>query len=46
MMIQIRANDSQIVNANENLKLSDGGRSQQQGSGTIQRIKALRQGRY
>ena len=38
------AHDSQIVRAKENLKLSYGGPSQRQASGTNQRIKALRQG--
>ena len=42
MMIQIkRAHDSQIVRAEENLKLSYGGPSQRRASGTNQRIKAL-----
>ena len=41
-----RAHDSQIVRAKENLKLSWGGPSQGQASGTNQRIKALRQGRH
>ena len=41
-----RAQDSQIVRAKENLKLSYGGPSQRQASGTNQRIKALRQGRH
>ena len=40
------AHDSQIVRAKENLKLSYGGLSQRQESGTNQRIKALRQGRH
>ena len=38
-----RAHDSQIVRAKENLKLSYGGASQRQVSGTNQRIKTLRQ---
>ena len=38
--------DSLIVNTKENLKLSYGGPSQRQASGTDQRIKALRQGRH
>ena len=38
------AHDSQIVRAKRNLKLSYGGPSQGQASGTDQRIKALRQG--
>ena len=38
--------DSQVVRAKENLKLSYGGPSQRQASGTNQRIKALRQGRH
>ena len=41
-----RAQDSQIVRAKENLKLSYGGPRQRQASGTNQRIKALRQGRH
>ena len=40
------AHDSQIVRAKENLKLSYGGPSQRQTSGTNQPIKALRQGRH
>ena len=40
------AYDSQIVRAKENLKLSYGGPSQRQTSGTNQRIKALRQCRH
>ena len=40
------AHDSQIGRAKENLKLSVGGSSQRQESGTNQRIKALRQGRH
>ena len=36
-----RANHSQIVRAQENLKLSYGGPSQRQAPGTNQRIKAL-----
>ena len=40
------AHGSQIVRAKENLKLSYGGPSQQQASGTNQRIKALRQDRH
>ena len=40
------AHDSQIVRAKENLKLSYGGHSQRQASGTNQRIKALRQCRH
>ena len=36
------AHDSQIVRAKENLKLSYGGPSQRQVSGTNRRIKALR----
>ena len=39
------AHDSEIVRAKGNLKLSYGGPSQGQASGTNQRIKALRQGR-
>ena len=39
-----RFDDSQIVKAKENLKLSYGGPIQ--ASGTYQRIKALRQGRH
>ena len=39
-----RADDSQIVRAKGNLKLSYGGSSQRQSSGTNQLIKALRQG--
>ena len=46
MMIQKRAHDSQIVRAKENLKLSYGGPSQRQASGTNQRIKALRQSHH
>ena len=38
-----RADDSQIVRAKENPKLSHVGTSQGQASGTIQRIKALPQ---
>ena len=37
------AHDSQIVRAKEILKLSHGGSSQSQASGTKQRMKALRQ---
>ena len=40
------AHDSQIFRANENIKLSYGGPSQRQATGTNQRIKALRQGRH
>ena len=40
------ANDSHIVKAKENLKLSYGGPSQRQSSGTNLRIKDLRQGRH
>ena len=40
-----RAHDSHIVRAKENLKLSSGGPSQKQASGTKLPIKALRQGR-
>ena len=40
------AHDTQIVRAKENLKLSYGGPSQRQASGTNQRIKALRQGSH
>ena len=41
-----RAHETQIVRANENLKLIYGGPSQRQASGTNQQIKALRQGRH
>ena len=41
-----RAHDWQIVRAKENLKLSFGGPSQRQTSGTNQRIKALHQGHH
>ena len=41
-----RAHDTQVVRAKENLKLSYGGPSQRQASGTNQRIKALRHGRH
>ena len=41
-----RAHDSQIVRAKENLKLSYGGPSQRQTSGSNKRIKALRPGRH
>ena len=40
------AHYSQIVRAKDNLKLSHGGLSQIQASGTIQRMNALRQGRH
>ena len=40
------AHDSHIVRTKENFKLSYGGPSQRQASGTNQRIKALRQGRH
>ena len=40
------AHDSQIVRAKENLKLSQGGPSYNQASGTNQPIKALRQSRH
>ena len=40
------AHDSQTVRTKENLRLSYGGPSQRQASGTNQRIKALRQGRH
>ena len=43
---KIGVHDSQVVRAEENLKLSHGGPSQRQTSGTNQRIKALRQGRH
>ena len=48
MMIQRKwlYHDTQIVRAKENLKLSYGGSSQRQASGTNQRIKALRQGSH
>ena len=39
-----RVHDWQIVRAKENIKLSYGGPSQRQASGTNQRIKTLRQG--
>ena len=38
--------DAQIVRAKEKLKLSYGGPSQRQASGTNQRIKASRQGSH
>ena len=41
-----RAPDSQIVRAKEKLKLSYGGPSQRQESGTNNRVKALRQVRH
>ena len=41
-----RAHDSQIVRAEENLKLSHGGFSRRQASGSKQPIKALRQGHH
>ena len=41
-----RAHDSQIVRAKENLKLSSGGSSYSQASGTNPPIKALRQSRH
>ena len=41
-----RAHDSQIVRAKENLKLSHGGPSYSQASGTNPPIKALRQRRH
>ena len=41
-----RAHDQQIVRANETLKLTYGGPSQGQASGTNQWTKALRQGRH
>ena len=41
-----RAHDSQIVRAKENLKLSHGGSSYRQASGTNSRLKALRQSRH
>ena len=41
-----RVNDSQIVRLKENLKLSYGGPSQRQASGTNQHIQVLRQGRH
>ena len=41
-----RAQDSQIAQANEKLKLSHGRPSQRQDSGTNQRIKALRRGHH
>ena len=40
------ARDSQIVSIQENIKLSYGGPSQRQASGTIQQIKALCQGHH
>ena len=40
------AHDPDIVRAKENLKLTCGGHSQRQASGTKQWIKALRQGRH
>ena len=46
MMKQKRLHDSQIVRAKENLKLSYGGPTQRQPSGTNQMINALRQGRH
>ena len=46
MMKQRKGLMTQIVRAKGNLKLSYGGPSQRQASGTIQRIKALRQGRH
>ena len=44
MMIQRKGLMTQIVRAKENIKLSYGGPSQRQASGTNQRIKVLRQG--
>ena len=44
--IKKRAHDSQIGRAKENLKLSYGGPSQRQASGTNQLIRTLRQGRH
>ena len=41
-----RAYDSQIARAKENLKLSHGGPSYSQASGTNAPIKALRQSRH
>ena len=41
-----RAHYSQIVRAKENIKLSYGGPSQRQASGTNQQIKALHQCRH
>ena len=41
-----RAQDSQIVRAKENLKLSHGGSSYRYASGTNPPIKALRQSRH
>ena len=41
-----RAHDSQIVRVKEHLKLSHGGPSQRQASGTYKRTKALRQSRH
>ena len=47
MMIQRKgAHDSQIVRDKENIKLSYGGPSQRQASGTNQQIKALPWGRH
>ena len=40
------AHDLQIGRAKENLKLSYGGPSQRQASGTNQRIQALRKGHH
>ena len=45
-MIQRKRLMTQIVRAKENIKLTYGESSQQQASGTNQRIKALRQGRH
>ena len=44
LLVGRTVNDSQIVRAKENLKLSYGGHSQKQASGTNQRMIALRQG--
>ena len=41
-----RAHDLQIVAAKDNSKVSHGGFSRREASGTNQRIKALSQGRY
>ena len=46
MMEQKRAHDSQIVRANENLKLSHFWSSYRKASGTNPSIKALRQSRH
>ena len=43
---KVRNHDSQWVKAKENLKLSYGGPSQWQASGTNKRIKAFRQGHH